>query len=262
MNLRENEPIMAGIYIGIILLFRIVQALFSKRSSNEVKNITMMVGDSAFKNTISSVLGLALILIAGSGFKADFKTIIIAVFSGLCLFISGCCSTYAMKSGTVSLNSMFGTAGMIIPIIAGAVLFNQPIAVMQVAGLGLFFLSAYLLIGASKTVYSNFSYKTVLLLIGSMVSNGGTMLAQQMFTHFVSDGDISVFSFISFGVIAVLASVAYFIMSSKNKSDDVETKLPRALKICGIALAVAVFVINQLATASTKLVSPVILLVH
>ena len=250
---------MAGIYIGIILLFRIVQALFSKRASNEVRNITMMVGDSAFRNTISSVLGLALIIVAGNGFKVDFRTVLIAVFSGLCLFVSGCCSTYAMKSGTVSLNSMFGTAGMIIPIIAGAVLFGQPIAVMQIFGLGLFFLSAYLLIGASKTVYSNFSYKTVLLLVGSMVSNGGTMFAQQMFTHYVSEGDISVFSFISFGVIAVLAGIVYSVMSSKNKSAPYETRLPKALIICGVALAIAVFVINQLATACTVLVSPVIL---
>ena len=37
------------------------------------------------------------------------------------------------------------------------------------------------------------------------------MFAQQMFTHFVPDGDISVFSFISFGVIAILAGVAYSI---------------------------------------------------
>lgn len=250
---------MAGVYIGIILLCRIVQALFGKRSSNEIKNITMLVGDNAFKNTVSSVLGLALIIVAGNGFKADLRTVLIATFSGLCLFVSGCCGTYALKSGTVSLNSMFGTAGMIIPIIAGAVLFNQPISIIQVAGLGLFFVSAYLLIGASKTVYSNFSYKTVLLLVGSMVSNGGTMLAQQMFTHYVTDGDISVFSFISFGVIAILAGIAYLIMSAKNKSDGCETKFPRALIICGIALALAVFVINQLATACTKLVSPVIL---
>ncbi len=250
---------MAGLYIGIILLFRVVQALFGKRSSNEIKNITILVGDSAFKNAVSSILGLALIIAAGNGFRPDIKTVLIAAASGLCLFVSGCCGTYAMKSGTVSLNSMFGTAGMIIPIIAGALFFNRPIATMQVVGLILFFASAYLLIGASQAIYSNFSLKTVLLLIGSMLSNGGTMLAQQAFTQYVPNGDISVFSFISFGVIATLAGITFFAMAKQSRAAGSTVKYPRVLIICGIALAVAVFVINQLATVCTKLVSPVIL---
>ena len=33
----------ATLYIGIIMLFRVVQAIFSKQSSNEVKNIRILV---------------------------------------------------------------------------------------------------------------------------------------------------------------------------------------------------------------------------
>lgn len=250
---------MAGWYIFIILLFRVVQALFSKRSSMEIKNITMLVGYNSFKNLISAVLGMLLILAGGRGFKYDALTVLLALFSGLSLFCSGFCGIYAMKSGTVSLNSMFGTAGMLIPIAAGAILFDKPVAPMQFVGLGLFFLSAYLLMGASKTVYSNFSVKTVLLLMGSMVANGCTMLAQQMFTTYVPDGDVSVFSFLSFGMIAVLSGGLYTAMNSAAKEEKEPKKLSRTLMICGVALAVSVFVINQLATISTVLVSPVIL---
>lgn len=250
---------MAGLYIFIILLFRIVQALFNKRSSIEIKNVPMLIGYNSFKNSISAILGLILIIIGGAGFKADVLTVLIAAFSGVSLFFSGFCSIYAMKSGTVSLNSMFGTAGMIIPIAAGAIFFNAQVAPMQFVGLALFFVSAYLLIGASKTVYSNFSYKTLLLLIGSLVANGCTMLAQQMFTKYVPDGDVSVFSFLSFGIIAVLSGVFYTVLNVGKKEKRENTRLSKVLLICGVALAVSVFVINQLATISTALVSPVIL---
>lgn len=250
---------MVSLYIFIILLFRVVQALFNKRSSIEIKNLTMLVGYNSFRNLISAVLGLVLIFIGGIGFKIEPLTVLIATFSGISLFFSECCGIYAMKSGTVSLNSMFGTAGMIIPIAAGALLFNKPVTPLQLAGLGLFFISAYLLIVASKSVYSNFSCKTLLLLLGSMVANGCTMLAQQMFTTYVTDGDVSVFSFLSFGIIAVLSGVFYTVLSSVKKEEKEATKLSTTLIICGIALAVSVFVINQLATISTALVSPVIL---
>ena len=250
---------MATLYIGIILIFRVVQAVFNKRSSIEIKNIPMLIGYNAYKNSISAILGLLLIIIAGNGFIIDPLTVIIATLSGLSLFFSGFCGIYAMKSGTVSLNSMFGTAGMLIPIIAGALFFDQKVSAMQIIGLCLFLLAAYLLIGSSKKLFTNFSYKTVFLLIGVLVSNGCTMLAQQLFTRYVSDGDVSVFSFLSFGIISMLSAIVYSSHFIKSNGKKDELKLSKTVLICGIALAVSVFVINQLATISTTLVSPIIL---
>lgn len=250
---------MAGISIFVILLCRVVQAFFNKLSSNEIKNLPMMVSYNAFQNTVSAVLGLVLILIAWQGFKVDVLTVVIAAFFGLALFFATFCSIYAMKSGTVGLTSMFGTAGMIIPIIAGVFLFDTAVAPMQLAGLALFFLSAWLLIGSSRKIYSNFNFKTLLLLIGALVANGGTMLAQQMFTAYVPEGDVSVFSFLSFGIIAVLSAVFGRILLVTGSVKKEEAKLSKSLIVCGVALAAAVFVINQLATISTQLVSPVIL---
>ncbi len=249
---------MAQIYIFVILLFRVVQAVFSKRASNEIKSLRTMLSYIAFAKLISAVLGLVLITVAGDGFNADFKTVAIAAFSGLMLFASSFCSVYAMKSGTISLNSMFGTAGMIIPVIAGAVLFDKPVSAMQLAGLGLFFISAWLLIGSSKDIYKGFSLKTFVLLVGCLVANGGTMLAQQMFTTYVPNGDVSVFSFLSFAIISLLSAVAYKAGWLKTGTPG-EGKLSKKLIVCAIALAVAVFVVNQLATISTMLVSPVVL---
>lgn len=240
------------------MLFRVVQAIFGKRHSNEIKNTTMLMGSAAFQQVISAVLGLVLILIGGNGFRATPLTYLIAAFSGFTIFLSTFCGVYAMKSGTVSLNSMFGTAGMLIPVLAGAFLFNQPITPMQIVGLGVFFVAAYLLVGASKTVYSNFNYKTLLLLIGSMVANGCTMLSQQMFTTYVPEGDVTVFSFLSFSIIAVLSGSLY-LFTARAQKEKTDTKLSKPLIVCGVALAVSVFFISQLATLSTALTSPVIL---
>lgn len=255
---------LATIYIIIILLFRVVQAVFNKQSSNEMRSVRTLMVYSTYRMAISAVLGLVLILIAGNGFRIDGLTVLIATFSGLMLFVASACSLYCMKSGTVSLDSMFGTAGMLIPMLAGIFLFDQPVRLMQWVGVAVFFVSAWLLVRSSKKTYSNFNFKTVLLLAGSLLSNGATMLAQQLFTAYVPDGDVSAFSFISFGVLAVLCGAVSLVMLLRQRQvspaawrDDF--KLSKNLLICGVALAVAVFVINQLATVSTALVSPVIL---
>lgn len=258
---------MAALYLGIILICRVVQAIFNKRSSNGIHGIPMLVGYNAFKNALSAILGLILILITGAKWQMNGLTLVIATFSGVMMFFSGACGIYAMKSGTISLCSMFGTAGMIIPILAGVFLFGQKLAPMQLVGLAVFFAAAWLLVGDSRDSFQNFSYKTLLLLIGSMLAEGSTMLSQQLFTSYVPEGDISVFSFVTFGSIALLSSVFYgFMGKAEAKKALVEegvtasqNMLTKELIICGIALAAAVFVINQLATLSTKLVPPVIL---
>ncbi len=249
---------MVALYISIIMLCRVVQAIFNKMSSNEVKSIKGFVGYEALKHSISTALGVILVLIAEVGFKADIKTVLIAGFSGLTLFASGFCSIYGMKSGTVSLNSMFGTAGMLVPMLAGIFLFGIPVSLMQWLGVAIFFFSAWLLIGSSKQVYK-FSFKTMLLLIGSLLANGGTMLAQQLFTQWVPDGDVSIFSMFSFGIIAILSGIAFlFIKPGKAESAE-KTKMSKKLMISAVALAIAVFIINQLATISTALLPPAVL---
>ena len=80
---------MAGLYIFIVLLCRVVQAFFNKRSSNEIQNTNVLVGFNAFQNAVSALLGLILILVAGNGFRADWLTLLIATVSGVSLFFSG-----------------------------------------------------------------------------------------------------------------------------------------------------------------------------
>ena len=252
---------MTTLYLSIVMLCRIVQAIFGKRASNEIKSIPMLIGYSSFKDAISALFAILLILVVGNGFKCGLLTVLIASFSGITLFFAGFCSLYAMKSGTVSLSSMFGTAGMIIPILAGVFLFNQSVSFMQIVSMAVFFVSAWLLVGSSKEIYTNFSFKTMLLLLGSLFSNGGTMLAQQMFTAYVPDGDVSVFSFLSFGIISLLSGIMYLFVKNKtpNNTDVCEKANIKMLAICGVALATAVFLINQLVTICTATVPPVIL---
>lgn len=250
---------MIYVYLFSILIARVVQAVFSKRSSNEVKSIALTVRYTAYQYAISTALGLILLLTDVSGGKINAATVIIALLSGVSLFFSTFFSIYGMKSGTVSLVSMFGTAGLLVPIIAGVFLFDQPISLMQGVGTAIFFVSAWLLIKNSKNTYNGFSFKTFLLLLGSMLANGTTMLAQQMYTHYVPDGSISLFSFLSFGTVAAAGYPTALVMGKTEKYKGANIKLGKTLYICGIALAAAVFVINQFATTLTALLPPVFL---
>lgn len=248
---------MGTLYISIILMCRIVQHICGKSTSNAIKDISCFIQYCSYSNILSGILGLFLILIAKNGFNCSLSTLLISCFSGIMLAASSGFSLAAMKSGTVALTSLFGTAGLLVPCIAGIFIFDQSMSYGQWIGIALFFVAAYLLIGSSSKIYSGFSLKTFLLLIGAMLANGLTMLSQQMFTFFVPDGDVSVFSFLSFGIVGVLMLILACIPTKGEIK--IQYRLSNKLLILGAVSAVAVFIINQLATLSTALVSPAIL---
>lgn len=246
---------MVYVYIAAILFARVIQAVFNKRSSNRISGVCMSFRYISYQYAISALLGLVLLFFETGG-KPDVLTLLISALSGISLFFSSLFGIYGMKSGTVSLVSIFSTAGLIIPIAAGVFMFDRPISLMQGVGVGIFFISAWLLIKSSRSIYGNFSFKTLLLLLGAMAANGITMLAQQMYTYYAPNGSISMFSFISFGLASVFGAVMSFIVPNNEKQ---ELKIEKDLIICGIALAGAIFVINQFVTALTVSLPPVLL---
>ena len=249
---------MGTAYISIILLCRVAQHLCAKRSSNRVDNLSCFFKYGAFRHILSGILGLLLILITGNGFRCDLLTFAISLFSGIMIDASTGLGLAVLKSGTVALSSMFGTAGLLIPCIAGIVLFDKPMSAGQWFGVILLFVAAYFLITSSSKIYSGFSFKTLLLLLGVMLSEGFTMLAQQMFAFYVSEGDVSVFSFLSFGTVGILMLLISFFIPKKQENSSNSRLTPELLGL-GTVLSVAVFVINQLVTIAAEVVSPVIL---
>lgn len=248
---------MGNIYIGIIMLLRIVQHMFNKRSSSEIGGFTMFVKYGAYRQLFSAALGLLLIIIAGKGFRFNAVTIITATVSGLALFGNLMCSQTVLKSGTMALNALFGTAGMLVPCIAGIFLFDAPMSAGQLFGVGLLIVSSYFLISSSSKIHTKFTFKTFLLLMGTMLSNGITMLMQQMFAHYVPDGDVSVFSLFSFGIVGVALLLLSFPLNMRKTGES--KPLSKKLLFYGAILSTAVFIINQLATISTVLVPPAVL---
>ncbi len=250
---------MGAVFITIILFCRVVQHLCTKRSSCRIDSVSRFFRYGAFRHMLSGLLGLALILLAGNGFSCDPPSLAVSILSGTMLAASTGFSLAALKGGTVALTSLFGTGGILVPCIAGALLFGTPISAGQWIGMLLFFVAAWFLISSSSRIYQGFSVKTFGLLLGVMLSEGFTMLSQQLFALCVPDGDVSVFSFLSFGTAGALMLVMALFTWKRKEEGDGRAALTPELLFLGAVLSVVVFIINQLATLAAATVPPVIL---
>lgn len=244
-------------FLSIITLMRVLQSVFNKKASVQIPDgITPYIKYISVSKYLAAGFALLLIFLQGEFSGANPQAVGIAACSGMFLAINSVCGIKALKSGTIALSSMFSTAGLVVPCILGSIFLNEPVSAIQVICILILFLSTLLLIKSTKGITEGFSGKTVIYLIGNLISNGMVMFCQKMFGILQPDGNVSLFSMLTFLIPAVVLTL-FIPFTSKRESE--KKSLPKGLIFYAIILAFAVFVIQQLVTLLTPVLSSAVL---
>lgn len=246
-------------YFLIILLLRFPQNLFNKRSSGIVRGAPAYFAYGAYRYLLSGGMALVLLLFAGGFSGVSLKALAISAIGAVALGSNLFFGLEALKSGAMVLSSMAGSAGLLLPCVFGIFMFDEPMSLMQLFGILLLIFSGWLLIGYSKKLKGSFTPRTMLLLIGSMLSNGFTMVAQKMFSKYLPDVSVSVFSFLAFGLVGVGMCVGLVPQLAKKEKRKEIMELPKALWFYGAGLSTILLIINQLATIAAKVIPSAIM---
>lgn len=246
------------IFLIVILLLRLPQNLCSKKTSGLVNNMPTYFLYGAYSYLLAGAIAFALFLFNGfSGIS--LAAVGISALAAASLALNLYCSLGALKCGVMVLASLASSAGLLIPCVAGIFMFNEPMSLLQGIGVILLIFSGWLLIGYSKEQTGSFTPKAMLLLLGSMLSNGCVMLAQKMFSHYLPDTSVSVFSFLTFGLLGIVMLICLCPYLCKKDERRLLTKTPKALYLYATVSSVILLTINQLATTAGKTVPSVIM---
>lgn len=239
------------IFLIIILLLRVPQNFSSKKTSGLVTNSQSYFLYGTYSYTLAGLIAFVMLLFDGmSGFS--LPAVGISALGAVSLAVSLFCSIEALKSGVMVLAAMAGSAGLLLPCIAGIFMFNEPMKPMQFIGIALLIFSGWLLIGYSKEQTGSFTPRTLLLLIGSMLSNGSVMLAQKMFSKYLPDTSVSIFSFLTFGLIGIgmFIDLVPSLLSQSGRAKI--AAVPKPVFLYGTISSIILLAINQLATLAGR----------
>lgn len=254
-----------------IALMRVVQKVSAKKVSKTVKG-KIFFHYGGYYNLLSALFSLITLCIVGfDGFT--LPTVLCAFATAICLALELFASIEGLKRTTLLVNQMFSVGALIIPCIVGIFFFNEPMTIWQWLGIGVFAVAMYFMVSGSnkpeERKTEKMSLTTIGLLLLTLCAGGGTMVAQKAFGKLVPNGNVAAYSFLMFALNSLILYIGYFIsLLTKKKSkepEQVELKenekfmLPKALMICGLVLAFAVFVINILVTELGKSVDSAIL---
>lgn len=241
--------LLSAIFILIIMCMRVIQSIYSKKTS------------LLMPRTIKSyIIYMALYQGLAAGFaaitlfaQADFSgcnaaTILIAACSGTALTIGALCGLKALMGGTMVLSSVFSSAGLIVPCVLGIFAFNEKLSIIHIICIIVILISTILLIDSSKKISGSFSLKTLFYLITSFLANGMTMFCQKLFGMIMPNGNVSLFSLLTFLIPSIVLLILGIIMPNQEETND---KISKSLVKCAVYQAFAVFVIQQLVTMLT-----------
>lgn len=239
------------IFLIIILLLRVPQNFSSKKTSGLVTNSQSYFLYGTYSYTLAGLIAFVMLLFDGmSGFS--LPAVGISALGAVSLAVSLFCSIEALKSGVMVLAAMASSAGLLLPCIAGIFMFNEPMKPMQFIGIALLIFSGWLLIGYSKEQTGSFTPRTLLLLIGCMLSNGSVMLAQKMFSKYLPDTSVSIFSFLTFGLIGIgmFIGLVPSLLSQSGRAKI--AAVPKPVFLYGTISSIILLAINQLATLAGR----------
>lgn len=251
---------MVTICILVIILMRVLQSVYHKRASMELADgLLSYVSYVRLSNVLSTAFALLTMCIAGQWDGCNGQMLLIATASGICLALSTFSSMKSLLGGTLVLNSIFGTAGLIVPCILGIFVFDEPISLVQTLCIVAVLISTVLLVGSAKDMMGKFDSKTLFYLILTFLSNGMVMFCQKLFGYLQPQGNVAMFSMFTFLVPAVVLSAVLLWMRKPRNGAAQAANMSKKLVLYTAILAFAVFVIQQLVTMLTPLLSGALL---
>ncbi len=245
-----------------ILLLRVVQSITSKSCSKLMPSDFVGVANYMSVRMALSALGAVALLLIGGNVIDSFNNMplvgwLISVATGFTIATSSICSLLVLKNASVVLGSLFGAAGLLVPTISGIFLYNQSVSFGQWAGIVLLFIAAILLSLSSGKTNGKITFKTILLLTGSMLANGLTMLLQTLFKSNAPNGNVSLYSFLQF----VIPAVFLFFVSSfcSLRKKEKLPRISRKLFIYTLFAALALLGISQISTIASEFIPVAVL---
>lgn len=248
---RGNFEIMGYLFLVISLFASSATGYCGKKTSGYVNGYM----DAMMANTIRMILCILIgaVMIAVGENAAQLKPtpymIAISALSGISTSICVVSWLISVKKGAYMMLDVFLMLGVLVPIIAGRLLFGEAIKPTQWLGIGVLFVAVMIMCSYNNSIKEKMSISAVVLLIICGTANGLTDFSQKLFVMEMPDVPIAVFNFYTYVFSAAVLIIFYTVFSIKNNLQGTSPGRRGVKKIFGY---IAVMAIGQFVNSYFK----------
>lgn len=217
---------MGYLYLTVSLLAGATKGYCGKKTSGYVSGYKDAMMANMIRMFLCILIGAVIIFISGdiSQLKPTNQMIAISAFSGISTSVFVVCWLISVKNGAYMMLDVFLMLGVLVPIIAGRIVFNENIKLTQGFGIGILFIAVMLMCSYNNSIKEKISISSLTLLIICGFANGLTDFSQKLFVKQMSDIPIAVFNFYTYVFSALVLGIFFVIFSIKEKSQTASAK--------------------------------------
>ncbi len=247
---------MGYLYVLLALLTGQTKGYCGKKTSSYISTLPSTMLFNTVRMLICIPIGILVVALSCgtlSALKVGGTDILIAAVSGIATAVFVVSWILVVRSGAYMMVDVFLTLGIIVPVIACAVFFNEAVRVNQIVGILMLVVAAYIMCSYSMSIKGKITPKTITLLTISGLANGITQFSQKWFVYNASGVDTSVFNLYSYVFSSLTLIVCFLIANRVDKTGADEVyKNAKRLAIYVVIMALCIFLNSLFSTLAAK----------
>lgn len=241
---------MGYLFLGISLLAGAVKGYCGKRSSGYVTQTRDAIALNLLRMLLCVLIGFVILAAKGNlaGLHLSGTAVAITALSGVCSSLFVVFWLLTVKCGAYMQLEVFLMAGMLIPMVGSAALYDEGIAPHQWIGFIMLLAAAAVMCSYNRRINGRTTGKGLLLLVVTAAFNGLTDFSQKIFVANVPDGSAAVFSFYTYVFAAAVLALVFGITGVKKSEKS--GAMPKKAYGYVVVMAVCLFAYSLFKTTA------------
>ena len=251
-----------GDYMGYLFLFIAVFAgsakgYCGKKTSGYANNFSDAILVNSIRMILCVIIGFLIIMTTGdiSQLIPTVEIVCISALSGVFTAFFVVSWLISVKKTAYMMLDVFLMLGVLIPLIASNILFDENIKITQWIGIILIFIAVLLMCSYNNSIKVKLTLSSFMLLLLCGVSNGIADFSQKLFMKQIPNGSAFVFNFYTY-VFASLVLIAFLVLKRKTATTTNPADFKKIFTYI-LIMAICLFANSYFKTIAAKYLSAV-----
>ncbi len=250
---------MGYLLLSVALFSGAAKGYCGKRIGGYTENFKDALTANIFRMLMCIVIGLVIILFTEdiSQLVPSAEVIAISALSGISTAVFVVSWLISVKKSAYMMLDIFLMLGILIPLIAGKILFDEDIRIIQWLGIAVLFIAVIIMCSYNNTVKGKMTPFSFVLLLICGISNGITDFSQKLFVTRQPNIPASVFNLYTY-IFAGLTLIIAYLLLNRNNANSQRTPLGKIIPYI-IVMAVCLFANSYFKTLAAERLNAILL---
>jgi len=230
---------MGYIFLTLSLLAGAAKGYCGKKTSGHLGGIRDSLMVNIIRMVLCVIIGFCLILFGGNvaQLRPTAKLLWIAALSGVSTSVFVVTWLISVRKSAYMMLDIALMLGLLIPLIAGEIFFQEQIKPTQWIGVVILFIAVVIMCSYNNSIKAKLTFSALAVLFISGAASGITDLSQKLFVKNLPDVSVSVFNFYTYVFAGITLSVAFLLMKPQS---DAQSTGDTFRKVFGYVVVMAI----------------------